>query len=82
MPLYLRQKEFIMKKIISLMLILALSLTLIVFSVSCKSCNNDDNTGNLPGGVENPGDNLGGGDGDDNNDSNGDGMQGEWLPIG
>ena len=80
MPLYLRQKEFSMKKFISLMLILALSLALIVCTVSCKSCN-DDKT-ELPGGVENPGDNLGGGDGNDNNDSNGDGIHGEWLPIG
>ena len=69
-----------MKKIISLMLILALSLSLVVFAVSCKSCK--DNTTELPGGVENPGGDFGGGNGDDNNDSGGNDVQGEWLPIG
>ena len=80
MPLYMRQKEFTMKKFIALMLVLALSLALVVFSVSCKSCN-DSNT-ELPGGVENPGGDFGGGDGNDNNDSSANGVQGGWLPIG
>ena len=69
-----------MKKIISLMLILALSLALVVFVASCKSCN--DNNTEFPGGVENPGGNFGGGNGDDNNDSGGNDVQGDWLPIG
>ena len=81
MPLYMRQKEFTMKKFIALMLVLALSLALVAFSVSCKSCN-DSNT-DLPGGVENPGGNLNGGsDENDNNDSGGNDIQGEWIPIG
>lgn len=79
MPLYMRQKEFTMKKFVTLMIILALSLSFVVFSVSCKSCNDSDTE--LPGGVENPGDNFGDGDGDDNNDSSGNGVQGGWLPI-
>ena len=69
-----------MKKFIALMLILALSLALVVFSASCKSCN--DSGTDLPGGVENPGGDLGGGDGNDNNDGSADGVQGGWLPIG
>ena len=68
-----------MKKFVTLMIILALSLSFVVFSVSCKSCN-DSNT-ELPGGVENPGNGFGGGNGDDNNDGSGDGVQGGWLPI-
>ena len=68
-----------MKKFIALMLILALSLALVVFSASCKSCN-DSNT-ELPGGVENPGGDFGGGDGDDNNNGSGGGVQGGWLPL-
>ena len=79
MPFYMWQKEFTMKKFVTLMIILALSLSFVVFSVSCKSCN-DSNT-ELPGGVENPGGNFGGGNGDDNNDGSGDGVQGGWLPI-
>ena len=70
-----------MKKIIAFMLILALSLSLVIFATSCKSCN-DNGTTDLPGGVENPGGDLGGGDGDDNNDGSGNGAQGGWLPIG
>ena len=80
MPFYMRQKEFTMKKFVTLMIILALSLSFVVFSVSCKSCN-DSNT-ELPGGVENPGNGFGGGDGDDNNDGSGNGTQHGWLPIG
>lgn len=80
MPLYMRQKEFTMKKFIAFMLILTLSLSLVIFSVSCKSCNDSDTE--LPGGVDNPGGDLGGGDGDDNNNGSGNGAQGGWLPIG
>ena len=79
MPFYMRQKEFTMKKFVTLMIILALSLSFVVFSVSCKSCNDSDTE--LPGGVENPGSGFGGGDGDDNNDGGGNGVQGGWLPI-
>ena len=68
-----------MKKFVTLMIILALSLSFVVFSVSCKSCN--DNDTELPGGVENPGSGFGDGDGDDNNDGGGDGGFG-WTPIG
>ena len=62
------------------MLILALSLSLVIFTASCKSCN-EGNT-NLPGGVENPGGGFGDGDGDDNTDGSGNGIDGGWLPIG
>ena len=70
-----------MKKIIAFMLILALSLSLVIFATSCKSCN-DNGTTDLPGGVENPGSGFGDGDGDDNNDGSGDGLDSGWLPIG
>ena len=69
-----------MKKFIAFMLILTLSLSLVIFSVSCKSCNDSDTK--LPGGVENPGGDFGGGGGNDNNDGSGDGIQGGWIPIG
>ena len=68
-----------MKKIIAFMLILALSLSLAIFTTSCKSCN--DNSTVLPGGVENPGDGFGGGDGNDNTDGSGNGSEGGWVPV-
>lgn len=78
MPLSWRQKEFVMKKIIALMLVLALALSLVIFTASCKDEKPDDKT---PGGVEQPGGDFGGGDGGDNTDGSGQGIEGGWLPI-
>jgi hypothetical protein len=66
-----------MKKIIALMLVLALSLSIIVLTASCKDEKPSNET---PGGVENPGGDFGG-DGNDNTDGSGDGINGGWLPI-
>ena len=79
MPLSWRQKEFVMKKIIALVLILALALSLVIFTASCKD--EKPETPETPGGVEQPGGDLGGGDGDNNTDGSGQGIEGGWLPI-
>ncbi len=67
-----------MKKIIALVLVLALALSLVIFTASCKDKKPD---GETPGGVEQPGGDLGGGDGNDNTDGSGQGIEGGWLPI-